>query len=73
MAYEPITVTVDGQSIQLVRGCEVKHALNWAGGHKLVARVQSGQAIVWDDTADAQTDLGGALYDGQRLSIRPGI
>lgn len=71
MAFEPITVTVDGKEIRLFRGAEVKHALNWAGGHALIARVMAGQAVVWDETAGAETDPGGALYQGQRLSIQP--
>lgn len=70
MAFEPITVTVDGQEVRLFKGAEVKHALNWVGGYKLVNRVLTGQAIVWDETAGAQTDLGGALYDGQKLLIK---
>lgn len=70
MAFEPLEVTVDGQPVRLFRGAEVKHALNWVGGHQLIARVMAGKAIVWDETAGAQTDLGGALYPGQKLSIR---
>jgi hypothetical protein len=70
MAFEPITVTVDGQEVRLFRGAEVKHALNWVGGYQLVNRVRSGQAIVWDETAGGSTDLGGALYNGQKLNIR---
>ncbi len=70
MAFEPIEVTVDGNPVRLFRGAEVKHALNFAGGSALVRQVQSGQAVVWDETAGAETDLGGALYHGQKLSIR---
>lgn len=70
MPYTPITVAVDGQEVRLVTGCEVRHALNWVGGAALVRRVASGQAIVWDETAGAPTDLGGALYDGQRLTVK---
>lgn len=70
MAFEPIEVTVDGKPVRIFKGAEVKHALNWVGGHELIARVQSGKASVWDETAGAQTDLGGALYDGQRLTIK---
>lgn len=70
MAFEPLTVTVDGKPVRLFRGAEVKHALNAAGGSDLLRRVQSGQAAVWDETAGGATDLGGALYDGQRLVIR---
>jgi hypothetical protein len=68
MALEPITITVDGKPIRLFRGAEVRHALNWVGR---LNQVQSGRSIVWDETAGAPTDPGGALYDGQRLSIRP--
>lgn len=71
MAYTPITVTVDGNPVRLVTGCEVKHALNWVGGAALVRRVAAGQAIVWDETAGGSTDLGGALYDGQVLTVKP--
>jgi len=70
MAFKPITVTVDGKPVCLVRGAEVRHALNWVGGRQLVAQVAGGTKTVWDETAGAPTDLGGALYDGQRLSIR---
>lgn len=70
MALPPITVTVDGTAVRLFKGAEVKHALNWVGGHQLLAQVMAGRAIVWDETAGARTDLGGALYDGQQLSIR---
>jgi hypothetical protein len=69
--FEPIDVTVDGQAVRIFRGAEVRHALNFAGGYQLLARVKSGQAIVWDDTAGAPTDLSGALYSGQKLTIRP--
>lgn len=68
MAFAPITVTVDGKPVAIFKGAEVKHALNWAG---VLKPVQSGQFIVFDETAGAPTDPGGALYDGQRLSIRP--
>ncbi|HYF91792.1 MAG TPA: hypothetical protein VD969_06070 [Symbiobacteriaceae bacterium] len=68
MAYEPILVTVDGKPVRLVRGAEVKHALIRAG---LLSQVRSGKFIVWDETAGAPTDPGGALYNGQRLSVRP--
>ncbi|HLO02628.1 MAG TPA: hypothetical protein VK191_05935 [Symbiobacteriaceae bacterium] len=71
MALPALTVSVDGKEVRLFVGAEVKHALNWAGGHELIARVTSGSLIVWDETAGAPTDLGGALYEGQRLAIRP--
>lgn len=71
MAFPPLSVTVDGKPVRLFKGAEVKHALNWVGGPELIARVMSGSAIVWDETAGAPTDLGGALYDGERLVIRP--
>lgn len=70
MAIEQLTVTVDGKEIRLPRGTEVKHALNFAGGHRLIGEITAGRKIIWDERFDAQTDLGGALYDGQRLSIR---
>lgn len=70
MALPPITVIVDGQEVRLFKGAQVKHALNWVGGYQLIARVESGSALVWDETAGAATDLGGALYDGQQLTIR---
>lgn len=71
MALEPIAVTLDGKTVRLFRGAEVRHLLNWVGGSELIRRVQAGSAAVWDETAGAPTDLGGALYDGQRLSVRP--
>lgn len=70
MAFEPIEVTVDGQPVRLFRGAEVKHALNRVGGTQLLKQVQAGALLIWDETAGAETDLGGALYDGQRLSMR---
>jgi hypothetical protein len=68
MAFEPITVTVDGKPIPIFKGADVKHALNMAGCLK---HVLSGRCIVWDITAGGQTDPGGALYNGQQLELRP--
>lgn len=71
MSFEPLEVTVDGKAIRLFKGATVRHALiNAAAGPELVDRVLSGRAVVWDEGAGAQTDLGGALYAGERLSIR---
>ncbi|HEY3363705.1 MAG TPA: hypothetical protein VGK74_01460 [Symbiobacteriaceae bacterium] len=71
MAFEPLEVTVDGKVVHLFRGATVRHALiNAAASSRLVNLVQSGKAIVWDETHNAQTDLGGALYNGQKLSVR---
>lgn len=72
MAFEPLEVTVDGKPVRLFRGATVRQALyNAGGGSALVRRVERGEVIIWDESADAQTDLGGALYNGQRLSLRP--
>jgi hypothetical protein len=71
MGFDPLQVTVDGKPVRLFRGATVRHALiNAAAGSRLVNLVQSGRAAVWDETQDAQTDLGGALYDGQVLAVR---
>lgn len=71
MAFEPLEVTVNGKSVRLFRGATVKHALiNAAAGASLVKTVENGKARVWDETAGAETDLGGALYNGQRLTVK---
>ena len=63
---------MNGKSVRLYRGATVRQALiNAASGSSLVNQVQGGQAIVWDEGADAPTDLGGAIYAGQRLVLRP--
>ncbi|MHB9146614.1 MAG: hypothetical protein ACYC5Y_14945 [Symbiobacteriia bacterium] len=69
MAFEPLVVTVDGKSMRLFHGATVRHAL-YNTAADLVRRVEHGEAVVWDEQFDAQTDLGGALYNGQRLSVR---
>lgn len=70
MVLEMIEVTVNGKAFCLPRGAEVRHALNWVGGAALVRQVANGQAVIWDETAGAPTDLGGAIYAGQKLVIR---
>lgn len=71
MGFEPLTVTVDAKPVRLYRGATVRHALiNAAASSALVRQVESGQAQVWDETAGAWTDLGGALYDGQKLLLK---
>lgn len=71
MGFEPLSITVDGKPVRLFRGATVRHALiNAAAGSALVRLVQSGGAVVWDETAGARTDLGGALYDGQVLTVK---
>lgn len=71
MAFEPLEVTVDAKPVKLFRGATVRHALiNAAASSALVRRVESGEAQVWDETAGAFTDLGGALYDGQKLVLK---
>lgn len=71
MGFEPLEVTVNGKTVSLFRGATVRHALiNAAAGSALVNLVQSGKAIVWDETAGAETDLGGALYPGERLVVK---
>ena len=71
MALAPLEVTVDGKPVRLFHGATVRHALiNAAAGSALVNLVRSGRAVVWDATAGAKTDLGGALYQGQSLVIR---
>ncbi|MGE5576107.1 MAG: hypothetical protein ACM3TT_02790 [Syntrophothermus sp.] len=48
---------------------EYGNIFNDAASSELIKLVQNGQARVWDETAGAETDLGGALYDGQRLKV----
>ncbi|MCL4515511.1 MAG: hypothetical protein M1379_08020 [Firmicutes bacterium] len=71
MSFAPLEVSVNGKLVKLFHGATVRHALiNAAAGSELVRLVQSGRARVWDETAGAETDLGGALYDGQKLIIK---
>lgn len=71
MGFEPLEVKVNGKPVRLFRGATVRHALiNAAAGSELVKLVQTGKAIVWDETAGAETDLGGALYPGERLVVK---
>lgn len=71
MSFAPLEVSVNGKQVKLFHGATVRHALiNAAAGSELVKLVQSGQTRVWDETAGAETDLGGALYDGQRLVVK---
>lgn len=71
MGFEPLEVTVNGKPVKLFRGATVRHALiNAAAGSALVNLVQTGKATIWDETAGAETDLGGALYPGERLVVK---
>lgn len=72
MAADRLTVQVDGVPVSLWRGARVRDALvSAAGGRRLVRLVEAGTHAVIDDTVSAEVDLGGALYDGQRLRVTP--
>ncbi len=61
-----ITVYVDGESRRLFLGLRVRHAI----GHQIAWSVERRAARVEDDEGN-RVDLDGALYDGQRLYLKP--
>ena len=62
----PITVYVEDQPRPIHLGLRVRHAI----GHQLAKQVERGEAVVRDDRG-YRIDLDGALYDGERLYVRP--
>jgi hypothetical protein len=60
-----ITVWVDGRPRRLFLGLRVRHAL----GYERARCVEEGRAHAIDGYGH-RVDLDGALYDGQRLSLR---
>lgn len=70
MAAERLTVYVDGAPVVLWRGARVRDALvSAAAGQRLVRLVGALTHKVVDEELDAEVDLGGALYPGQRLRV----
>jgi hypothetical protein len=67
---EPITrriaVYVNDEPRRFFLGLGVRHAI----GYQKAWRVERGEAIVEDGDGN-RVDLDGALYDGQRLYVRP--
>jgi len=61
-----ITVYVNDEPRRFFLGLRVRHAI----GHREAWRVECHQATV-RDAHDNQVDLDGALYEGERLYIRP--
>jgi hypothetical protein len=65
-ANRRITVYVDGEPRRFFLGLRVRHAI----GYQDSWRVERGEALVEDGDGN-RLDLDGALYDGERLSVRP--
>jgi hypothetical protein len=61
-----IMVYVEGEPRRFFLGLRVRHAV----GYRPAWRVEQGQAVVEDGDGN-RVDLDGALYDGQRLYVRP--
>jgi hypothetical protein len=69
MSHTParqIAITVNGEERRIYLGLRVRHAL----GYEEVRRVERGEAVV-EDAEGQRVDLDGALYDGQRLTVKP--
>lgn len=63
-----ILVYVNDKPRQHYLGLRVRHAI----GHSLARRVERGEAVV-EDSRGNRVDLDGALYDKERLYVRPHI
>jgi hypothetical protein len=61
-----ITVYVNDEPRRLFLGLRVRHAL----GYRQAWRVERREALVTDADGN-RVDLDGALYDGERLYVRP--
>lgn len=61
-----ITVYVNQEPRRFFLGLRVRHAI----GYRRAWRVERGEAIV-EDSEGNRVDLDGALYDGERLFVRP--
>lgn len=61
-----ITVYVDDEPRRFFLGLRVRHAI----GHQRARRVERRNAVVEDGDGNL-VDLDGALYDGERLYVRP--
>jgi D-arabinose 1-dehydrogenase-like Zn-dependent alcohol dehydrogenase len=60
-----ITVYVNGEARRTFLGLRVRRVL----GHEEAGRVEQGEAVV-EDAEGSRVDLDGALYDGQRLTVK---
>jgi len=65
-AARRIQVYVDDEPLQFYLGLRVRNAI----GHRQAQRVARGECVVRDGDGD-RVDLDGALYDGERLYVRP--
>jgi hypothetical protein len=61
-----VTVYVNGKPRRYYLGLRVRHAI----GYRAAWQVEHDQAVVLDGEGD-RVDLDGALYDGERLYVRP--
>ena len=64
-ATRRVTVTVNGEPRRYFLGLRVRHAL----GYEQAQRVEQGRAVVEDGDCN-RVDLDGALFDGQRLTVK---
>jgi len=63
-----VVVYVEGEPRRFFLGLRVRHAI----GYRHAWRVERGEAIVEDGDGN-RVDLDGALYDGERLTVRPAV
>jgi len=61
-----VVVYVEGEPRRFFLGLRVRHAI----GYRHAWRVERGEAVV-EDLQGNRVDLDGALYDGERLTVRP--
>jgi hypothetical protein len=66
MTSRRITVYVEDEPRRFFLGLRVRHAI----GYRQAWQVEQGRAVVEDGDGN-RVDLDGALYDGQRLYVKP--
>jgi hypothetical protein len=66
MTTQRVTVYVENQPRRFFLGLRVRHAIGYAQAW----RVERGEAVVEDGDGN-RLDLDGALYEGERLYVRP--